>query len=197
MRYNEILREYQNNRKMNMFRRAMEAAGMTEIGDGYYALVMRARDGGVVKVFEPDPCYLGFIDLVKQHSTNPHFPLVRKVARFMKGRFKGNYLLKMESLQPMSVGEFNADKGFHCYFAASMPERYRGEYSWSSEIAADYVKEGGDAKELAASWEKENAAFAQAIQLIWSNLKSGCVEDIHFQNVMKRGQTWVIIDPYA
>jgi hypothetical protein len=84
MRYADLLNEYKNGDKILAMRQAMEQAGLTYVGYGSNALVMRDRSGGIVKIFEPDPCYLSFLRIIQKNASNPHFPRVRKLARFPK-----------------------------------------------------------------------------------------------------------------
>jgi len=50
-------------------------AGYRRVGIGRYAHVWAKRgDMFVVKVFQYDPAYADFIELISQHQDNPHFP---------------------------------------------------------------------------------------------------------------------------
>lgn len=196
MLLHRVLLEYADGDKMAAFRNAMQASGMVEIGYGANALVMRARDGGVVKIFEPDPCYLAFLKLVRASQDNPHFPRVRTLTRFKKGKFRGNYLLKMEALEPLPKAEYAAATGFHCFVAQTIT---RNPFSLNLSYAhtRDHAKAGSDPVETARTWAEQNTEFAKAIQAVAQGMKSGCGDDLHRENLMKRGDTWVIIDPYT
>src|SRR4051812_39677443 len=132
MRYCEILREYGNGDKMLVIRKALEKAGLTYVSYGSHALVMRSRDGDIVKVFEPGRCYRDFLKLISKNQNNPHFPRVRKLVRFQKGAFKGNWMLKMESLESLPQDEYDQALGFHCFVAKNItrsPFSLNGSFS--------------------------------------------------------------------
>jgi hypothetical protein len=182
-----LLHEYNNGNKMKMIRTALEKAGLEYISYGAHAMVLRSKDGNVIKIFEPDPCYMDFLQIVKKNKNNPHFPKVRKIIRFKKGIFRGNYGIKMEPLTPLTREEYSNNIGFHCFLSINMP---RSPYTLntSDSIALDRYE--------ATQWAKQNPEFASAIINI-SNIKAGCREDLHRENIMKRNDTWVITDPYA
>jgi hypothetical protein len=192
----QILDEYRNGDKMLAMRQAMENRGMTYVGYGSNALVMRDRAGGIVKIFEPDVGYKAFLTIVQKHQANPHFPKIRKLARFPKGAFSGNYLLKMEPLTPISREECESAEGFHCFLAQTL---IRSPYSLnlSFTIRHELRTAGKDVDQLAKAWAEENPDFANALKLI-SKPPKGCRDDLHRENIMKRSDgTWVIIDPFV
>jgi hypothetical protein len=180
---------------MLAMRQAMERAGYSYEGYGSNALVMKDRQGGIVKVFEPDPCYRKFLSIVQKNQSNPHFPKIRKLARFPKGQFKGNYILKMEPLKKLSKEEYDHAYGFHC-FVASVFSYSPFSLNLSFTIKNELRQEGKNVKQMAKDWAKTNPEFAKAILLL-SKQHRGCRDDLHRENIMKRGDTWVIIDPYA
>lgn len=189
------LNEYNNGDKMLAMQQALEQTGLTYVGYGSNALVMRDRSGGIVKIFEPDPCYRDFLRIVQTNAANPHFPRIRKLARFPKGRFFGNYLIKMESLEPLSREEYNTADGFHCFVAATIT---RSPYSLNLSFvhSMEIRDQGGDVKQIARDWALANPEFAAALRLL-AKQKRGCRDDLHRENIMKRRNTWVIIDPFA
>jgi hypothetical protein len=195
MRIAELLYEYNDGDKMLALQKAMERAGFTHVGYGSNALVMRDRDGGIVKVFEPDPCYRAFLGIIQKNANNPHFPRIRKLARFPKGQFFGNYIIKMESLDPLSREEYNGAIGFHC-FVAKVITRSPYSLNMSFTQVTDFRQDGGDVTHMAQQWAADNPEFAAALRLI-SKQKRGCRDDLHRENIMKRQSTWVITDPFA
>jgi streptomycin 6-kinase len=53
---------------------------------------------------------------------------------------------------------------------------------------------GDDVRQIANDWAEANLEFAMAIRLIVKQ-PSGCRDDLHRENIMKRQDTWVITDP--
>lgn len=195
MRYAELVNEYNDGNKMLALRQAMERSGLTYVGYGSNALVMRDRSGGIIKIFEPDPCYRSFLRIVQRNASNPHFPRIRKLARFPKGKFFGNYLIKMESLEPLSREEYDGADGFHCFVADVIT---RSPYSLNLSFVhrMELRDQGNDVKQLAHEWAIANPEFAVALRLV-AKQQRGCRDDLHRKNIMKRQDTWVIIDPFA
>lgn len=156
--------------------RFMAQFGFTCLDGGEFSRVFEnPKLGQVVKVYN-DECYDQFIALCKANTGNPHLP-----------RFKGNSIrlrpdarmIRIERLTPMGgFDEFKAE----------------GIYTML-HIAKDRVfnVEPGD-------WEvpPESESLLKAFELICANLQENkCWIDIGQGNMMKRGNTLVILDPYA
>lgn len=184
-----LLQEYTNDALMQRVIRKLESAGLRLLdhGVGAHAAVFSTRSGEVVKAFERDECYLRFIALIQQHQNNPHFPRVRKVGRFTVPDLRGAYVLKLERLQPIPVTEFLADVGLHCFL--NLEGRPLPVALWKKCSRPGFILDA------AKQWQHDHPQFAEALDLVLSE-KRNCDMDLHARNFMKRGDTWVITDPY-
>ena len=200
-RYKEFIRKqlvaYTDGDKILAVTNLMESKGFRKIGYGSYAAIYQGRrDNTVVKFFEPDNCYKQYVKLITKHQTNPHFPKIKKLVRFKKKPFSGLYALKMESLKALTDEEYRENLGFHCYTVTKI-QTHPNSLNLSFSIAAHTHKLSvPEIKDKALEWAKENLDFAKCIDLIAKGMKTNCREDLHQGNIMKRGSTWVIIDPY-
>ena len=141
------------------------------LGSGFYAKVYaRPQDDFVIKIFRQDPGYSRFIKYVFDHRNNPYVPKLK--GKIIK--LPNNYsLVRVEKLKRIDVDLFNG-----ILFAANNPhdkpliqsinQQYPGLLDFIAELK-DMVKNSGN-----------TIAF-----------------DLHRSNMMMRGETPVIIDPFA
>lgn len=141
------------------------------LGSGFYARVYaRPQDDFVIKIFRQDPGYSRFLNYVFEHAKNPYVPKLK--GKIIK--LPNNYsLVRIEKLKRIDVDLFNG-----ILFAANNPhdkpliktvnQTYPGLLDFIAELK-DMVKYSGN-----------TIAF-----------------DLHRNNMMMRGETPVIIDPFA
>ncbi len=181
-------------------------AGLREINYGVHAIAFMNKTGEIVKVFEYDPCYQQFVLMVKKNESNPHFPNIRKIASFRRRDLAGAFMVKMEPLTPLSVGEWRGNIGLHCYmfiehtlFGVDVGATYDMPNAVKGDLGGDPTRDStayNRAKIFASEWQDANPLFAKAINLSVFGKGRNCNLDLHGGNFMKRGDTWVITDPY-
>lgn len=162
------------------FRHFMEEKGFHCLGEGYYGMVFTHRSFHgryVLKVFN-DAFYEAFIKIAKANADNPHFP-----------RFIGDVMpvtqtarmVRVEVLKPIPHAEI-----------VKLSENFG---FMDLKIQAQDVADGEfeiDECEVEPGWEK----FFEALVEVYRHKPEGAHSDLHMENVMKRGSTYVITDPY-
>lgn len=187
------LLEFRNGDKMRLIMNALSNAGLEYLGHGSSGIAFLSKSGNVVKIFEPDNAYRRFVSIISKYN-NPHFPKIYTIKHFKKSILRGNWMVKMEKLQPLTRKEYNENIGFHCF--CSLLIKYNPySLNLSRVIARDYSNNINDIKEKANEWKNNNLKFAEAIEIISKNM-GNFEDDLHRENIMKRGSVWVIIDPY-
>ena len=201
--------EYRHPNVMVPIQHWMEQRGLQFINSGALAAAFRNKSGEVVKVFHDDPCYQTFVGLASKHADNPHFPRLRKLTAFNHPNLQGVFMLKMEPLQPLPVREWLNNMGLHCYIIVEHNMLNLGNKKlYVENLPMAYIIEmlHGDpkrdsaalakARQWATTFKRDQPEFATAIDLVMSHKAPQCHIDLHSGNFMKRGSTWVIIDPY-
>ena len=169
----------------------MSDRGWTMVGSGAMGGVfIHPNYEYALKIFsKKDFCYLSFAREV-MNSSNPHFP-----------KFKGNPVkighfiaLRLEKLTPITVEEYQSYYGLLAY--VSVNDIFD---NWSVRRGLSHLKTDMpdvDLKKVADNFEKENPQFVGALNITTKIAKKfTCELDMHYGNFMKRGNTWVIIDP--
>jgi hypothetical protein len=174
MKIREILNEITKPSKQETFSKLI-SAGYKEIGKGYYANVFyKENKSYVLKLFSnKDRAYINFVSFCLKNKS-PHLP-----------KFKGKLIkinseysaIRMELLSPIIVDE-NTTNDIQCI--ALLHRFYNGENSY---LAPDVN-----------IWAEKHKTINDILQKLGSNLNKHC-DDIHFSNVMMRGNTYVLIDP--
>lgn len=175
----------------------LNAKGFIPLGSGQSAIVFKGKSTNtVLKIFVPDRCYVDFLKFIAKHP-NKHFPKVKKLVKFKAPALKGLYGIKLEPLKPLSLLEYNKDIGFHCFcLTVGMAYSSIFDLNASFNIAMKYYK-NNEYITRAGEWEKENVELAKAIRLLSTRMnKNKCRNDLKASNIMKRGNDWVITDPY-
>jgi GNAT superfamily N-acetyltransferase len=141
-----------------------------------------------------DKCYDTFIKIAKRVNS-PHFPV-----------FKGNPInvryfnaIRVEKLEPVSFNEYKTNLPL----LAFMFENLGYEHALISieKIVKDELKIDNEddrskkIKELSDQFQSEQPEFAKAILILKKVMPGQCVFDLHHENFMRRGNTWVITDP--
>lgn len=152
------------------------------VGAGAHALVFaRENDPYVVKLFMKDLAYNYFMNLVRRNPGNPHFPKFKgKTISFKAGSSKWN-LLRMERLRKYNRSNPEDFKIF-TVFKRFMGMRPMISFDESIEQVEERVNQ-------------QFPEFKATCQLVVDNRYQNSL-DIHSGNLMFRGKTPVIIDPY-
>lgn len=168
----------------------LKQEGFTPVGSGLYATVYaHPQLPYVLKIFQvKDHAYLNFVKMAQQHN-NPHFPKFRGKPMRITPEY---YAIRMETLSDWSAN------------SASILDRALVHISgitddlpdWRHIFDAPYDEETKRAlKVFFQRWPK----FLDALILLqeFEQTQQGVHFDLHFENIMKRGNTPVITDPFS
>lgn len=171
--------------------------GWVQFGDGNWSMVFKKTGiNYIIKVFNNDSCYLAFINFA-QNNSSPHYPKFR--GKIMKVAGTDFMAVRMETLSPLLDKEY-LDPGFAAWiyqeYQFRKNRRINGILNSVFGLSLDRREALPKIKDEAEAWAFRNKSFAEAL----SNLKSvqgKCYVDLHQDNFMKRGNTWVVIDPFS
>lgn len=156
----------------------MKELGFEYINKGKYGAVFDKPGADyVVKIIKDDSCYLDFVRYCKDNQNNPHLPKIK--GNIIKLGHRG-YLVRLEKLTPLSPAEFKETGIFEFL------RKYEDKF-WMSP----------DERKLASDFEEQNKKMANTLIELKERTPMDCHFDLHEDNVMKRGNTYVIIDPYS
>ena len=201
--------EYRRDHLMRPIQQWMQQRGLQFIDSGAMSATFRNKSGEIVKVIDDDPCYRAFVALVHRNSGNPHFPRLRRLARFEHPVLKNTFMLKLEPLEPLTVFDWHGNIGLHCYIIIEHNMFNHGNRAmFVDTLPRHTIKQalGGDpmrdsqalaeARRLANEFQRTDPEFVKALNLVMFGKDAKCRMDMHSGNFMKRGSTWVITDPY-
>jgi len=149
----------------------------------------------VVKVtHRPDPAWLHFVDIARQHQGNRHLPKVSRVIDFkdtLNDNSNNSFIAFVEKLEPLSVD--NDDINYLASYMVSILQGNTCSYYWRYWITGNSKQE-----QMAKEFADSHPDFVKTIQMIIQN-KGEFRLDLHDGNIMLRPgtNTFVIIDPYA
>jgi len=163
-------------KKMGMVIQQLGKLGWLPIGSGYWSKVFsHPSKPYVLKIFMDDTNYLEYLQIVKANQSNPHVPKI--IGRPAKISSTVN-AVRLEKLTPVTGED---DPIFEKYVDPSLsPDMYN---------AFDI---DGDNKEFA---EKNHPEWVKLLNAIQPIIDIGGDMDLHHGNIMKRGNTLVLIDP--
>lgn len=156
--------------------RWLASKGFKKLGSGVYGSVWTDDHRAVVKVFAHDPCYAKFAEFCRQNRGNQHLPRISKLYPMPD---HGGVVF-MEPLTPMKTDNLAHDMNF--YFNTKVHVR-RGATKMS-------------ARGPAARFAEKHPSLAGTLDKLVDIFGSACGVDIHVGNVMLRGSTVVITDPF-
>lgn len=179
---------------------------------GVYGIVLSHPEWDhVLKLFPKDDCYMDFLKFCKTHSS-PHLPKVIKgpieLTPFfldkneqpVKNLISKYHAVKLEKLAP-----FPKEQGTEMYNAAfiictdgNLHAAYRqalkdGNVDAVLKSYTDAYKEHGRVTNL----KKYKSFLDMMVKALDSMDKGKCKPDVHIGNLMLRGKTIVIVDPYS
>jgi hypothetical protein len=180
--------------------------GWKVIGYGAESMVANNPDHKhVIKIFYDGSAYTKFVEMVRQHQENKHFPKFGKYARKIPGtnwRYVG-----MEFLQPAGVdmarlyfnelayalamaNTMGLDGGTLLYILYAVP-------SFRKYIENRGVYRRFNVDEYKKHWPLPDEQWQKAIELVYDIAESEGIKrlDMHMANFMQRGNTLVIADP--
>lgn len=168
---------------INVARAKLKNAGYDEIGSGCFANVLhKPSSNTVIKLFRAsrEQPYIRFVELA-QSTNNVHFPIFRGKVMKVTERY---YAVRMEKLSPFKVNN-------------------RSEYD--RRILDDYITDtingfvDDDVKkeyeELCAKQPGLDEAMKKLFELA-DKLNTTSFDLGTTENIMLRGKTWVITDPF-
>lgn len=146
----------------------MAKNGYKEIGAGEYGAVYgNDRLNQVIKIYN-DECYEAFVKLCKSRPGDPHLPKFRGNSVRLRN---GARMIRLERLTPAK--EATISQVHLLYSIAQRPEE----------------------KEM---WglEGEKGSMVETLEALIAGMPTMCRVDLNAGNIMMRGQTAVIIDPF-
>lgn len=190
MKLNELMGiKSQLTLKSSSVQDALLKHGFSQIGSGAYATVYsHPQKPYVLKVFQArDHSYLQFVKMAQQHD-NPHFPKFRgKPVKVIPGY----YAIRMETLKPWSPNSASILDRALVHISSIVDDLP----DWNNIYNEPYQEETKrELKVFFQRWPK----FLEALVLLQELEQShtGAYFDIHYENIMKRGSTPVITDPF-
>lgn len=166
----------QNSISVQEFIENLKANGYKQylLGEGYFSGVFaRPQDNYVIKLFGDDAGYSKFLQYVLENKNNPHVPKLRgKPVKFLK-----HYnIVRIEKLSPVATPE--QQDIFQLLY----------DYVHQFNSSAIYAEQNR---------QKVEKLYPQIIPLLQEMAKNKMILDFHNKNMMFRGDTPVITDPYA
>ena len=145
--------------------------GWRVIGKGYYAYVLKAPvKDYVIKLSYGDSGYQKFLKFIRSNPGNPHVPRIRGLGVKLSPDV---YAIRMEQLIPIT----RTDPVLAQYIAPGLPVEF--DSIWH-EDNIDFLK----------------ASHPELYQTFVSLYRMDPDNDIDYTNVMRRGDTLVITDPF-
>jgi hypothetical protein len=168
----------QNSTNISEFIENLEANNYKEymIGSGFFSGVFaRPQDNYVIKIFQNDKGYNKFLKYILQNQNNPHIPKIKGKPITLLKKYK---IVRIEKLSPITTPEqeeiFN--KLYH-YINRKYPN---GKADNQSEIKYTIKNK-----------------YPNIIPILEIMIDNKTILDFHKENMMFRGDTPVITDPYA
>jgi hypothetical protein len=180
-------------------------------GTGAEALVAQhPHKPYVLKLFPTGSRYVQFVDYVQTHQTNPHLPKFGKYVRTLPVTHKfdtepGRWsYVTMEILKPISKAEFQTNYVKEmCAVQMIVDQAMRDHNNLYWNSAANMSQLSKLAKNLGyksiiecgeAAAENWKTAIRDLLKLMKQHNMSQF--DLHYDNVMSRGNVLVIVDPF-
>lgn len=154
-------------------------AGYKRLGSGLFATVYhKPGQDTVLKLFRPDMGYIQFVNTTLQHP-NIHFPKFRGKLMKVTPHY---YAIRMELLEPLtSQIEMRRPR------VENVIQEYIKALAYNTDY--EYLEEALEQLEL------EQPGIKQACEILANNLDENNI-DLHYNNIMLRGNTIVITDPF-
>lgn len=200
-RNNPVFQLFQQSKDIDSFVNALEESdyNVKKLGQGVFGVVFdKPGSRDVYKVFTArDKGYIDFLKYVKANQDNPHLPriyggIMRANMPLNDVSYQGKdwIIVRMEKLQP--AGKIYPDELDMARYMQYAPVQKPSEKEWSSKAHQLAAKKAWELKE-------EFPQLAEVLDWIVANQdeSTGKYLDLHDENIMRRGDTVVIIDPYS
>jgi hypothetical protein len=165
----------------------LRATGYRLLGRGRYAHVWaKPGDPFVVKVFQYDPAYADFIELISQHQDNPHFPRIKGRLVRLDEIWQAIRIERLTRLPPPAMVEQILEyRGAHNFL----------RYSPRPDTLPSYIEE---TNRFYQTFRQQQPQLSAALDLIFSSLcdTGKCGIDLATRgNIRMRGNVVVVTDP--
>lgn len=180
--------------------------GWKMLGKGIEAAVARhPHKPYALKLFPSHSKYTQFVKLAQQHANNPHMPRFSRYVRPVPGT-DWNYV-RMELLAEAEWSNLRSAHAAELCVIWDQVQRAKAEghgIFWNSAVGADnadYMKKLAQEHawpDVAACAASADPQWTQAVQaVIATMIQQGYRQlDLHYNNMMMRGHTLVITDPF-
>ena len=183
---------------LSEYMKRLKKLGIKELGSGSYGVVFQhpTDPNVVVKLLrQADPDYMTWVEFCKKHPRNPYLPKIIHVAsgeNVFEPERTGSmpttmHLVFMEKLTPLSDAEYKQFTREILDLARPMSKRRFVPF----DVDCDYRLWD------AVSKQKKDSNLAACGKFIAKMGGTGTMLDVHMSNVMKRGEQFVIVDPFA
>ena len=161
-----------------------------ELGRGDYSIAYSKPGSNIVikiSKFEEDKAWLAFVNYTKSHPSQ-YFP---KISRLVKYRDAINdkkiyFIAFMEKLEPIVDSTSS--------LALKVIDFLENQ---DDDFSFDDIDEYPESKQILLSAEERWPGFVHTTHNVFEDVPSFCYVDLHANNIMMRGNTPVIIDPWA
>jgi len=143
----------------------------------------------LVLYFSSNRCIENFYDYVSKNQQNIHLPKLFTKYNFRK--IRGLIALEIEKLEKVR----NIDIDDANFYAWLLLYGKMKEYAvYFPNFSFENVEKVAELKSLADSWQMNNRALANTIQILKNSLKN-CELNFSSTNIRRRGNEWVIVFP--
>ena len=178
----------------------LDQYGWHVLGSGAEAIVARhPHKPYALKLYYSGSAYSYFVNLVQDHENNPHLPRFSRYVRRVPGAKNWMYV-RMEILTRVTPEQLTSTYlPYMCEIdrQISQPNIERKGIYWNSAMRDSYVSSKYSYKNLDACADNSPTSWQQAVRLVLSQAVKHNVKqiDLHYNNMMLRGNTLVITDP--
>lgn len=162
------------------FNKYLSDHGFKQLGAGAFAGVWEHPDHPwVFKIFKGDEAYFTYYNYCKQHRNNPNVPRIKGHPIKINN---DTYAIRMEKLDPIDQTLFKEMDNIIATY-----EKYA--LGVSKKQGAEVI---GQINSKIAEYKHTYPGICKIIEMIYA---SGYRPDLHFNNIMQRGNVPVITDP--
>ena len=218
MKIADILCEYdQDSENSKQIIAKLKQLGYKSVGSGYDATVWTKEEGSVIKIIMPqelskgqgDAAFLGFYEFYSTHRKSPFLPRFISIGGVDHTVFTLNGVdyrqISMENLEPIPNNSFMEQMVWGLGDLATVPFmkwRDAKKQLTDSKFWEHFSGPGRESEVIQGlsdpAVEKMYAGlFAVMQELFQFGRSRGLGWDLHTENVMKRGDTPVITDPFS
>lgn len=180
----------------------MTSGGYKKIGSGAYATVYE-RDGTAIKFWKADSGYVAFINFC-QRTSSPHLPkFLSKIKKIKHPNGEVYSYIKMEKLIPITdktivygVQAIDLSSNFTSWFDNAYKKIGDGGNMSAIALYMETKVEKKYPKLTEEDVDKIIDFLSVALKVHQAADYDKIVPDMHYENVMLRGDTLVITDPY-